>query len=161
MSDRNVVVLKGEIERNYEEGRAAADLSTGTPILPGHLLMLNEDEELEQHDTAGADCEILVAVEDDFRGMTVDGDLPSDGVVAGGEGIGYVAGDLVRYHIGRKGDVLQMILAASQSADPSKFATSNGDGTLKVASTDAKKLKFMETLTTGVSETKFVKVRVV
>lgn len=162
MSDRNTIVLKGNIEERYDEGVVGAAITSGE-CLPGMLLEQNVDEEFVPHTEANAACEMIVAVEDDFRGMTVEGTLPGDGVVAGGVGVGYITDDKIRFHRAQKGDVLQMILNAGESADPSKYGTSNGDGTLKVVtSTNHRLVKFLETLDlTAESDNAFIKVVVV
>lgn len=143
MSARNTIVLIGDIERRYDEGRVAAALSG--KILPGYMIEKNADGEYQRNSGAAVACEALIAVEDDFRGMTVEGDLPSDGVVAGGSAVGYIAADLIRFHICQPGDVVQLVLKAGETATDDSFLTSNGDGTVQVqTSTEDKTFKAME-----------------
>ena len=148
MAARGTIVLKGEIERRYDEGRVAAALVG--KILPGYLIEMDVDGEYQSQSVAGAAVELAVAVEDDFRGMTVLGTLPSDGVVAGGVAVGYVAGDLIRFHRCMKGDEVQLVLKNGQTVTlaPDQFLTGNGDGTMKLAGVgDARLFKPLEAMT--------------
>lgn len=129
MSSRRTIVLIGDLAEYHDERRAAS----GTAIKPGMIVETTAIDEVKEHATAGSFAEILVAKEDDFQGRTVD--------------TVYSVGDPVMLHRAQKGDLLQLILNAGENADPSKFGTSNGDGTIKVAtSTDQRVFKFAEIL---------------
>lgn len=129
MSERRTVVLIGDLAKYHDERRAAA----ATAIKPGMLLETTADDEVKPMATAGSFTELMVAKEDDFQGRTIDD--------------AYDPTDPVMIHRAQKGDLIQFILNAGESADPSKFGTSNGDGTIKVAtSTDQRICKFAETL---------------
>jgi hypothetical protein len=108
-------------------GAAARDEGVAEPnsdIKPGHLLVFNSTGNLEVHATEeGAARPVLVALESPTA--------PA-GTTAAIDAL-YTASETVYYTVGQPGDVLYMILAASQTAvkGTSKLV-SKGDGTLKV-----------------------------
>lgn len=139
----NTIILKGDIGRRYEEGR----VKTAKAITPGMVIELLADSTLQPHSVLGDQAEILVAIEDALNGGTID--------------TVYAAGDLVRYNSLADGDSFQAILLDGQSADPSKWWTSNGDGKVRVGvpGTDFLYGKFLETLAPSGADAR-VKVRV-
>ncbi len=141
MAARNVILLKGELERKYEEARAA-----DAGIKPGHLIALNTDGELVLHPDDGDPAEVLVATECDFLGRTVDD--------------AYDADELVHHHLAQKGDVIQVRVATGVTIDQDDFGCSAGNGLFRIAvlGTDTPLVKFMEDIVTS-GET-FVKARV-
>lgn len=111
----------------FEEGEAAA------VIKPGMLLAQNSDAKLIPHGVAGGPAEMQFALEDALQGKTIDNN--------------YASGDKVFTVVCGKGDVVYAWLSGGESADPSEYLTSNGDGTLKVAtSTDARVAVPLETV---------------
>ena len=121
---KRIVLIGGE---RLEEGVAAS------AITPGHLIKQDSDGNLIPHNVAGGNAEKAFAVEDALQGKTI-----SDA---------YAADDTVFFTVAQPGDVIYALLADGESADPSEFLTSNGDGTLKVAtSTDIRIAVPLETV---------------
>jgi hypothetical protein len=106
------IQLKGE--GTFEEGRAAS------AITPGQLLITNSAGNLIPHNVAGGPAEAKFAHEDALQGRTIDDD--------------YASGELVFHAIQRPGDVVFAWAASGEDIENGEFLTSNGDGTLKVAS---------------------------
>lgn len=98
----------------YEEGIAAA------VIRPGEVIAVNADGLLIPHATAGTCYAVLVAIQDQKMGRTVDDD--------------YQIGERVPYIIPRIGDVLAMLVESAETPDFDEFLTTTNSGTLKVAS---------------------------
>lgn len=92
----------------------------GGAITPGMLLSRQADGDVVAHATAGGWAEKAFALEDALQGKTVDD--------------AYASGDRVTFAICKSGDIVYAWLAGGENADQSEFLTSNGDGTLKVAS---------------------------
>jgi hypothetical protein len=106
----NRILLKFTGRR--DEVRAAGAIS------PGHICKRNSDGEAVVHATAGGHGEFLLALENALIGDTVDD--------------AYADNDLVFVAIPLPGDLVQCILADSQTITREEALTSNGDGTLKV-----------------------------
>jgi len=108
----HTIILKGDLNERYEEGRA------GGTITPGHIIKLNSSDQLVVHGTAGGFGETAVAIEDALRGKTIDDN--------------YTSGDLVRYQVLQPGDVFYALLpAAATAVVVGDQLISNGDGCLK------------------------------
>jgi hypothetical protein len=140
----NTIVLKSlGIGERYSEGLVQA----AKTITPGYLVERVVDDESQPkwqgHSTAGGYAEIVVAVELGFVA-----DIPKQTYSGGTIDDVYNAGDLVRLHHCHKGDELFMLVPASASAIViTDFLTSNGDGTLKKAtSTDQRLFKPLQAL---------------
>jgi hypothetical protein len=101
------------------QGRPEEATAAGT-IKPGHLIKLDSSGNVIVHGTAGGPAEAAFALEDALQGNTI-----ADA---------YSSGDKVFFVLAQKGDVIYAYLSGGESADPSEFLTSNGDGALKVAS---------------------------
>ena len=115
MSTLNKIHLVGD--GRHEEAVAAG------AITPGMLITQNNAGKVIAHGTAGGWAEKAFAVEDALQGKTIDDACAS--------------GDTVSFVLAQPGEVIQAWLSGGESADTSEFLTSNGDGTLKVAtSTD-------------------------
>lgn len=103
----------------YEEGVAAA------AIRPGEVIAIDADGKLVPHATAGTCYAVLVAIQDQKMGVTVDGE--------------YAIGDRVPYIIPKIGDVLAVLLESAETPDYNEFLTTTASGTVKVAaSTDTR-----------------------
>lgn len=115
----NTILLKGEFGRQYNEGRASGN------ITPGHLIKVVSGGTLQVHATAGGFSEKTFAVEDSLgapvtsvQGKTID--------------TVYASGDLVRYIVAERGDIIYALLPAGAAAIVEGDALiSNGDGCLK------------------------------
>jgi hypothetical protein len=99
----------------YEEGIAGPGVT-----LPGHLIAPRADGTYLPHTTAGAKTGSLFACEDSFQGKTIND--------------AYASGDLIQIYVAEEGDVINAWLPVGQNVTPASYLTSNGDGTLKVAS---------------------------
>ncbi|QDP54881.1 MAG: hypothetical protein Unbinned3891contig1000_79 [Prokaryotic dsDNA virus sp.] len=114
------IVLSGADVHVVSEEKLA-----GGAITPGHLVGRNASNAVVVHASAGGNAEKMFALEDALQGNTIDD--------------AYASGDRVSLAICSPGTVVYAYLAVGESCDPSDFLTSNGDGTLKVAtSTDAR-----------------------
>jgi len=98
----------------YEEGRAAA------VITPGMLVAIDTNGELIPHGVAGGPAARNIAIEDALQGRGIDDDYADD--------------ELVRYIVGVPGDTFYALLSGGEAVTRDDFLSSNGDGTLKVAS---------------------------
>jgi hypothetical protein len=94
-------------------------------IKPGHLVKLNSDGDVIKHNSAGGWAEKSFAQEDALQGKTIDDAYAVNDSAN--------TPDIVFIVMAQTGDVVYAWLAAGESADPSKFLASNGDGTLQVA----------------------------
>ncbi len=109
----------------HEEAVAAAT------ITPGMLLAQDSAGKVIPHGTAGGWAEKAFALEDALQGKTIDDN--------------YTTGNTVGFVIAQPGDIVYAWLSGGENADTSEFLTSNGDGTLKVAtSTDIRVAVAME-----------------
>lgn len=109
------IVLKGD--PLYKEAEA-----NGT-ITPGHLIIRSAADLVIAHNSAGATCAKLFAVENDIAG---------DGITDN-----YAAGEVVRFVAPRQGDEIFAILADGENASVGSFLESNGNGELRVVDVDA------------------------
>lgn len=104
------------------DGRHEEAVAAGA-ITPGMLITQDNAGKVVAHGTAGGWAEKNFAVEDALQGKTIDD--------------AYASGDRVSSVLCKPGDVVLAWLSGGENADTSEFLTSNGDGTLKVAtSTD-------------------------
>jgi hypothetical protein len=109
------ILLKGDWDA-YEEGRAAG------AITPGHLIAYAAAGTLVVHPTAGGDTPMLVAMEDALQGRTI-----ADA---------YASGDLVRFHVLKKGDEFYGLLpAATAAVTPATLLESAGNGMFQILTT--------------------------
>lgn len=108
-----VIIIKGS--PRYDEANAEG------AITPGHLLVRTSATQVGVHATADGPAEALFAL--------TDPSLSKDWDEA------YANGERVAFAACKRGDQINAILAASQTAviDPPSPLVSNGDGTLKVA----------------------------
>lgn len=100
-------------------GRHEEAVASGT-ITPGMLLVQDANGKVKAHATAGGTAERNYALEDALQGKII-----SDN---------YSSGDVVGYVSAQPGDNIYALLAAGEAVTRDEFLTSNGDGTLKVAS---------------------------
>lgn len=105
----NTIILKGDLERRYEEGRA------GGTIKPGHQIEQGSAGTFVVHGTAGGVGPFAIAIEDALQGKTIDD--------------AYSSGDLLRYFIPQPGDLVYVYLKAGESVVKGDKAISGGDGT--------------------------------
>jgi hypothetical protein len=104
---RRIHLKKGG-ESVYEEGRA------GATIMPGMLIALNSSAVYIPHNVSAGGAEVNIAIEDALQGKTIDD--------------AYVSGDLVRFVIPLRGDVVLAILAPGQNVQDGTKLVSNGAG---------------------------------
>lgn len=103
---------------------AEALASAATTIIPGHLIEVTTAGTVQEHSTAAANAEKLIALADPTLGATI-ADI-------------YAAASLVRYGAFRTGQRVKMRLAASAAAIVIGDALeSAGDGTVRIATADA------------------------
>lgn len=112
MTTRNRIVLIGHGGRHDEAQAAAA-------INPGDLIELTTASKVRKHSTVGGRAERMFAKEQAMQGGTIDDQIDAD--------------DNCEYHIAAPGDVVLARLAAGQTTVVTSPLTSNGDGTLRVA----------------------------
>lgn len=112
------------------DGRHEEDVAAAT-ITPGMLIDKDTNGAVIPHGTAGGAAEKAFALEDALQGRSI--------------ATNYASGERVSYVLANSGDVVYAWLAAGETATKASFLTSNGDGTLKVAtSTDTRLAKSME-----------------
>jgi hypothetical protein len=104
---RRIHLTKGA-ESRYEEGRA------GATIMPGMLIALNSSAVYVPHPTADGGSEVCIALEDALQGRTIDD--------------AYASGELVRFIIPVRGDVVLALLEAGQNVTDGTKLVSNGAG---------------------------------
>lgn len=119
---RQTILLEGNPEDNIFEYEAGED-----NILPGMILQINSDGEVITNNEATKHAEMLVALEDDFLGMNIDGVRPDS------SDIGYQEGDKVRCKLMKTGDAFWGILKDGETATIDEYGTSNADGKFQVA----------------------------
>lgn len=100
----------------FEEGTAA-----GT-ITPGHLVAQDSSGNYVVHPAADGPAEKLFALEDALQGKTISDD--------------YSSGDRVFMVVAAPGDIVYAWLSGGESVTPNEYLASNGDGTLKVSTTN-------------------------
>lgn len=128
-------------EGRLEEGRA------GVAIKPGMLVMIGTNGQVFPHNAPGAVAERAFALEDALRGKGIGDD--------------YAAGDLVAYGVQVPGDVVYAWLGSSEVTTTGSFLTSNGDGTLKIASgSDIRIARALEVVDASDSSGKDERIRV-
>ncbi len=109
--------LKKGAESVYEEGRA------GATIMPGMLIGLDASTETYiPHGTADGGAECCVALEDALQGNTIDD--------------AYASGDLVRFIIPVRGDVVLLLLEAGANVTAGTKLVSNGAGYVQAETGD-------------------------
>lgn len=94
--------------------REAVGLGT---ITPGHLLAINNTGKVIPHNVAAGDQRAMFAVEDDLQGKDINDN--------------YASGDMVSYHIFRRGDRVNAILASGQNIAIGDKLESAGNGKLR------------------------------
>lgn len=124
ITTRQTIILKGEVDEGYKEYIAGAD-----HIIPGMLLQINVDGHVIPNAEAAKRAEVLIAIEDDFIGMSITGARPDS------SNLGYMTGDVVRCKVFEAGDVANMILLSGENADSSEYLSPDNTGKLKVVVT--------------------------
>lgn len=122
ITTRQTILLKGDPGEGYKEYIAAEN-----NILPGFLLQTDGNGEAITNNEAAKRAEVLVALEDDFRGMNI------DGVSRDASTTGYQIGDIVRCKLLERGEVAYMILKSGEVVLKGGYLTSNADGKLQAA----------------------------
>lgn len=100
----------------FEEAVAA-----GT-IKPGHLIAQDTNGNVIVHPAADGNAERMFALEDALQGKTI-----ADN---------YASGSRVFAVIAQRGDIVYAWLSGGESATRNEYLSSNGDGTLKVSTTN-------------------------
>jgi len=138
----NKITLKQFVAAQKEAAAAGA-------IIPGYLVELKADGELQAHSTGAGDINSLyIAKADDYIGKGIDED--------------YASGDQVRYEVGHNGEEYNMLLAVGESVTKDDLLESAGDGTLQADTGSAARLKAAETVdNSGGSEAVRIKVEVI
>lgn len=139
----NTIVLKGDLEKRHEEGRAAA------VVKPGHLCAADADNKIVPHATLGGHALPMFAKEDALQGRTIR--------------TAYAINDVVLMHIAQSGDEIYAVLKAGQNAANGAALSSQGDGTLKVTGVGEQVIAFCTEaldLSAGGSVDTFVKTRI-
>jgi hypothetical protein len=95
------------------------EIEAGGVITPGMLLALNSSDKVVAHATATGWAERLFALEDALQGRAID--------------TNYAADDVVGVVVAEPGDVVYAWLQNGENVDIGDQLTSNGDGTLKEA----------------------------
>lgn len=126
LKPKRIHLLSSRGDPRLEEDRAAST------ITPGMLLATNASGTVKPHAVAGGAHERKFALEDALQGSpritpkTIDTD--------------YIADDLVFSVHAEPGDVIYAWLHNGEHATADEFLTSNGDGTLKVSSSNTDKI---------------------
>lgn len=110
------ILLKG--------GGVNKEYDAGTAITPGYLVALAADGDVDPHGTAAANAQRMFALENELVGDGIDVD--------------YAVGERVKCVVPTPGSEIYALVAASASAIViGDFLESAGDGTLRLAATDA------------------------
>lgn len=112
---RRIHLVKG-VESRYEEGRA------GATITPGMLIALSSTGVYVPHSVATGNAERNFALEDALQGKTIDDN--------------YASGDLTRFIIAGRGDVILGLLKAGQNVANGALLNSDGAGCLQAGTTN-------------------------
>jgi hypothetical protein len=110
------------------DGRHEEGIASGV-IRPGDLLAVTNDDasaprlKYIRHADAGGVAERAFALEDALQGRSID--------------TNYADGEVVSLVLAEPGDVVFATLAVGENVETGDALTSNGDGTLKVSSSDA------------------------
>jgi len=140
------------------DGRHEEDIAAGV-IRPGDLLATTSADEVQpnacgkvvKHATAGGVAEAKFALEDALQGKTINDS--------------YAVGDIVGNVLCNKGDVVYAWLSEGEVTTPESFLTSNGDGSLKVATGSdhviAKALEAVDASDSGAEGDNRIRVRIV
>ena len=107
---RKVVLSTGEAGL----GDRLDEKLAGGAITPGHLVMRNSADAVVVHATSGGETSPLFAKEDVYQGRTIDD--------------AYASGEPVQLHHAGSGDVINCILATSQTIVIGDDIMSNGNG---------------------------------
>ncbi len=119
MTTANVVFSGGAKHFPFKvEGKVA----TGETIVPGHLVLIDSDGELSNHDSEGQGGNYFVADMNTFEQKSV-----SDNLTVGQSSEAFSP---------TPGEYYNLVLADGETAVVGSPLTSNGDGTVKVAATD-------------------------
>lgn len=136
-SNRIELIVTGR----HEEGVAAE-----SGILPGMLVQLTSDDELEMQDAAGAYCEIAVAKEDALQGKTIED--------------AYAMGDVVSYVLPNPGDEVAVLLKASENVVIGDDLIASGDGTVQKTTGSPLRVLFKAREASNVGTATLVRARV-
>lgn len=91
----------------------------GGAIRPGMLLNIRDLAAVVAHNEAGQECQVAIAVENDFVGKGIDDN--------------YAAGEQVRFEVLPDGARFYGIIDENQNVVVGSLLSSSGDGTLKIA----------------------------
>lgn len=150
VTTRQTILLEGNPAEGIFEYPAGEN-----NILPGMLLQVNSDGEVITNNEAAKKAEVLVALEDDFLGMNIDGVRPDS------NSTGYQEGETVRCKLLETGEVFNAILKDGETATKGGYGTSNADGKLQAAGASEYWLvRFEETVVASGSDER-VAVRVI
>ena len=127
----NVILLKGDQARRYDELRIAAGVTT---FKPGMMADKNAAGEAILFATAGGVGEKIIVLE-----RYLMGDMPATTT--------YAAGDLIGNHIPKAGDEYQLLLLGGENVTPVDYLTPDGTGKFKkAAGADVKMFKVLKAL---------------
>ena len=115
LRDKATIKLKNYLNIMNEYDAAAA-------IIPGELIQLNSDGNVEVHDVAGGNLLHMFAVEDEPQGNGIDD--------------AYAAADKVQCWVTLRGEEVYAILADGQDIAIGDFLESNGAGELQLHTPD-------------------------
>lgn len=126
-------------------------MASGETILPGHLVLKNSSGEWINHDTADSGGSYHIANINIFEQKTV-----TDALTVGQDSEAFTP---------QPGEEYNLVVAASQTVLLDSALASNGDGTVKLATTTGATPSVVigyadEAVTTGVGETARVRVRI-
>lgn len=111
------ITIKGEPIR-YE-----AVVTSGQTVTPGMLVKLQSNGTIRSHASAGQVLENAFALEDDLQGKDI--------------ATAYAAASICQFGIFRPGDVVNAILATSQTIVKGDFLESAGNGNLRKYAADS------------------------
>lgn len=142
MSRQTIVLHTGESGKGDKEDERAA----GGAITPGHLIKVNSSDAVVVHATSGGICEPIFAKEMPLFGKTIDD--------------AYASGDVVLMHKADRGDIINAILAVSQTIAIGAELMSNGDGTLTAKTSTNYIVGYAEEAVTTTGAVKRIPVRI-
>lgn len=96
MASNRTILIKGDLSRWHDEGRAAEAIS------PGHLIQLLSAGTYQKNDLVAGNVPLYVAKEDGLQGKTI-----TDA---------YATNDLVPFHRCQKGDMIHVRIPAAAAA---------------------------------------------
>ena len=116
-------MTKTIVLKQVARDRAQIEKVPAAAFYPGHLLELTTADKLQKHSTQdGVVTPIMFAIEDNIQGNTID--------------TVYAVTGRAQAWIPKAGDEVYAVLADGQTATIGSKLTSNGDGTLKVGTSN-------------------------